>query len=142
MDAAEEYVRSRWALPQMMRRYSGGTVSITAQQANESWTWVVFLAFDESRSDYLAVEPAQPTEALAWQAAYEFTLAREEEIRLVREEIALVRDSYQTCFKIGSALEFKDETRKKMAAEALVWQRILAREQAHLDSILVGWKGK
>lgn len=110
MDAAEEYVRSRWNEDAKVPCISHVTIVL-----NDPY-WLKPHADEDGY------------EASCWQAAYEFTLAYEEKIRQVREEIA----------------ELQDDTSAYARGEYLgeVYRRILAREQAHLDSLLVGWKGK
>lgn len=110
MDAAEKYVRQRYPEVRLSHDFDG---------------WSIFL--HEGMCEPIGVFRLA-SKAAARQAAYEFTLAREEAIRQVREEIA----------------ELQDDTSAYARGEYLgeVYRRILAREQAHLDSLLVGWKGK
>jgi hypothetical protein len=59
----------------------------------------------------------------AWHAAYEYTVAREEAIRLVREEIEELW---------ANAVDFSTDC----------YQRIFARLQVALNELLRGWKGE
>lgn len=104
MDAAEEYVRSKWD------RIATGEVALHL-------------------SDYSSpIVITHAGEFSNWQAAYEFTLAHEEKIQQVREEIALLRRL--------------DNEQDLNATEQVTMSGIVAFIQAHLDSILVGWKRK
>ena len=112
MDANEEYVRSRWE-------------NLRAEPYANAPSHLCIRVGGSRFVNSIAGSSE------AWQAAADFTHERERQIAEVKEEIALIRNSYQTCFNIGKGREFKDETRTKMAAEALAWQRVLdAREQA------------
>jgi len=64
-------------------------------------------------------------EAPAWSAAYAFTIEREEAIRQVEDEIELLQDS-QSGFQSGPDWD--------------AFERILAREQAALESLKKGMK--
>ena len=64
---AEKYVRSRWA-------------SVHIPDTNH-FHWEVWLEFLDGRAEIFK----------DWSAAYAFTLEREEQIREIREEIALLR---------------------------------------------------
>ena len=65
----------------------------------------------------------------AWKAAYAATKQREEEIRQARAAVDLIDMDIAACQDNGWT---NDEP---------TYMRILAHEQAHLDSLLVGWKG-
>lgn len=92
----EEYVRAKWSLVHLCdgsyRGYPRGTVLL--QDVNNHW-----FDFD------------------AWEAAYEFTLAREEEIRQVEEETFAL---YKLCpCRRGSmdcVCEQLDRTKKRLEA--------------------------
>jgi len=100
----EQYIRSKWELVSRCdgsyRHYEMGTVLI--QDVHNHW-----FDFD------------------SWQAAYDFTLAREEEIRQVEEEIKFLHELKS----FGSWVE-----------NHTGWQRILAREQAALADLKRGMK--
>lgn len=121
--AVEEYVRSRW--------------EIHFAKLDDQWMppkLHIRIAIPDmlSSSSTPGFSVVRDTESAAWQAAYEFTLAREEEIRQVREDC---------CVLIALATNSHDQGSFTEGLKSSL-MRVLAREQAHLDSLLVGWKGK
>ena len=106
MEANEEYVRQRWELVHICdgsyRDYPRGTILLQCERGS----WLNFPSM---------------------QAAYDFTLQREEQIRLVEEEIQLLS-------------EFQEGLRVNSSHRPIVLQRILARLEAALDELRKGMK--
>jgi hypothetical protein len=69
-----------------------------------------------------------------WKGAAEFTRERLEQIRQVEEEIALVTHEYKRATVCGVSMG-------GATGKALVWQRVIAREQAALAELRRGMKG-
>lgn len=105
----EEYVRSRWD-PNL---FNGGLYFYEGARSYH-------LRLGSKRFEY-----TQKTKAECWSAAYAFTLEREEQIRQVEEEIALME------FIVQAQDEFNDIVAAK---------RILAREQAALAELKKGMR--
>ena len=111
----EEYVQSKW------------TGDCTA--GNESYLGVFFnYKWNVSLNRDLFVFPQFETEEEAWTAAAEFTRQREEEIRKVDEEIALIR---------GLVILLRSEPGDLTTP---IWQRVLVNEHAKLAELKRGMK--
>jgi hypothetical protein len=107
MTQQEEYVRARWE-----RVFDRETIV-----AGHGWMVRLPIIWHKSLTDgYFK------TKAAAWQAAYEFTVAREEEIRLLEEEIAEIEDD------LG-------HLRENLTRLRGVYGRILARLQQALEDL-------
>ena len=123
MEANEEYVRQRWEREWIVcdgsyRHYAKGTVLL-------NWANHCFYEFAD------------------FQAAYDFTIAREEQIRLVEEEIKAIEELI-ICTEPGDWIEGTEPPVYECTQLPESWkprlQRILAREQAALDELRKGFK--
>ena len=120
----EKYVRERW------EHVNWGASNYELTQFG------VILYDDEDGTAF-----RKNSQASAWQAAYDFTLAREEEIRQVEEEIkwlgdhAEISESQQKLYR-ERGLVFSAEFLRQLD----VAKRILTREQAALTDLKRGMK--
>jgi hypothetical protein len=108
------------------------------------WEEVVFTVWNQDGPLNLQLggvpvlsKAAQSSEE-CYAAARKFTEAREEEIRLVREEIELLEYEILTA-NDGSDPDFHDLADEINARVAIV-KRILAARQSALDALLKGWR--
>jgi hypothetical protein len=127
MDANEEYVRQRWIDVALWDRdFSPYTVNLRYEVEIVSHPGNFFCFHGAKHSE-------------AWSAARAFTEAREEEIRQVEEEIALLNlEFWEMHGEIRLATMVEQYT--PLVRELCRWARILAREQAALAELKRGMK--
>ena len=130
MDANEEYVRQRWegVHYKESRGHSPWSYGIVYRKApyGDSAEWLLSGALELPKAE-------------AWQAARAFTEAREEEIRQVEQEIAILNlEFWEMHGEIRLATMVEQYT--PLVRELCRWARILAREQAALAELKRGMK--
>lgn len=75
-----------------------------------------------------------------WLTAYSLLIAREEEVRLVDEEIAKMKALVDNSRAFAKTMAFTQRHRNDCAAETPIFQRILATRQAARAELTRGWK--
>ena len=117
----EEYVRSKWKHVEVHRE-------LIAQGVNAGFKWWILIVGVGRMNSCI-------TEAAAWQAAYDFTVAREEEIRQLKAEIeALQRNSYAGSDKFAEYIREEPNAAERIIHHCRL-SRILARLQRDLAEL-------
>ena len=84
----EEYVRSKWKHVEVHRE-------LIAQGVNAGFKWWILIVGVGRMNSCI-------TEVAAWQAAYDFTVAREEEIRQLEREAVVMESKIHWCTVPGA----------------------------------------
>jgi hypothetical protein len=105
MDDKEKYVRERW---------SGGSLIL----------WESTRSYDLHLGRWMYKGSPKYKDAV-WQAGFDFTVQREEEIRLVKEEIAILREGSVSC----------SQNKSSDAKYGAPLRRLLVRTEAHLAEL-------